>query len=442
MCVISTVVERFSIYEHQYYQEVARFLRWQKTAPAFSALPPSLAVALGMTNSINQRFPSLLLKIQHRWRFLSVLWMILLATVPYAAQAEQDNEAELARLRAHIENLQQTLDLDRGQRDTARTRLRQLDQSIGRQIHQLRQIRRQLQKNSHSLTSLKVQQRNVRRKVSGQRTRLARDMRAAYMLGKQHYLKLLLNQRDPDTVGRMLMYYRYFNEARNQRITALSAESDKLGKMEKKIHHRTRLLENDEARFRQEKEVLRQSRLSRGKLLASLNQKVRSGTERLAGLKRDERMLQRLLDGLPNISLSTPAVPGDFRQHRGRLPFPLRGRITARFGTRRPHSDLRWKGIFLAAAEGLEVKSVFAGRVVFADWLQGYGLLLILEHGDGYMTLYGNNESLYPAVGDWIEAGQTIASTGHTGNTTRSGLYFEVRHQGVPRNPLNWFRRG
>jgi septal ring factor EnvC (AmiA/AmiB activator) len=121
---------------------------------------------------------------------------------------------------------------------------------------------------------------------------------------------------------------------------------------------------------------------------------------------------------------------------------PVRGRVTVRFGTRRPYGDLRWKGIFLATPSGKEVKAVFSGRVVFADWLQGYGLLLILEHGDGYMTLYGNNESLTQQTGDRVEAGNVIAVTGNTGNIARSGLYFEVRHQGKPRNPLRWFRRG
>jgi len=131
---------------------------------------------------------------------------------------------------------------------------------------------------------------------------------------------------------------------------------------------------------------------------------------------------------------------GRFRKYKGKLPLPARGKIVARYGAPKNIGDLRWRGLFLAGREGQDVRSIFRGRVAFADWLRGFGLLLILDHGDGYMTLYGHNQSLYKEVGDWVEAGQVIAGMGNTGDITQPGLYFEVRHNGKPRDPLLWCR--
>ncbi len=372
-------------------------------------------------------------------KYLTLAVLLLLA-IPVPADAEKTDE-ELRQLRNRIESLQKNLEQTREERDTARDALRPIDRRINRQVRQLRKTQSELQKANQQLVQLNSNRQSTRSRLNSQRTELGTHARAAYAMGSQDYLKLLLNQQNPAAFSRMMAYYRYFTEARATRIKDLQQDLVQLSQLESRIGQRKRSLTAIEARHQREAAALKQSRQTRGALLASLNRELRSKSQAITRLKRDERRLENLLNGLPEVTFEKDRG-GGFRGQRGRLPFPVSGKVSARFGTRRPHGDLRWKGIFLSTRSGREVKSIYGGRVVFADWLAGYGLLLILEHGDGYMTLYGNNESLYPQVGDRIEAGQVIAITGNTGNIARKGLYFEVRYQGKPRDPLRWCRRG
>lgn len=372
-------------------------------------------------------------------KYLTLAVLLLLA-IPVPADAEKTDE-ELRQLRNRIESLQKNLEQTREERDTARDALRPIDRRINRQVRQLRKTQSELQKANQQLVRLNSNRQSTRSRLNSQRTELGTHARAAYAMGSQDYLKLLLNQQDPAAFSRMMAYYRYFTEARATRIKDLQQDLVQLSQLESRIGQRKRSLTAIEARHQREAAALKQSRQTRGALLASLNRELRSKSQAITRLKRDERRLENLLKGLPEVAFEKDRG-GGFRGQRGRLPFPVSGKVSARFGTRRPHGDLRWKGIFLSTRSGREVKSIYGGHVVFADWLAGYGLLLILEHGDGYMTLYGNNESLYPQVGDRIEAGQVIAITGNTGNIARNGLYFEVRYQGKPRDPLRWCRRG
>jgi septal ring factor EnvC (AmiA/AmiB activator) len=357
-----------------------------------------------------------------------------------AADGEQSDE-ELRALRSRIEGLQSQVETTRGERDAAREALRPIELRISRQVRALNKTKTELKTANRQLARLRSDRAVTRNKLASQRTELEAHARSAYALGRQDYMKLLLNQQEPAAFSRMMTYYRYFTEARAQRIHSLQRDLAQLTEIESSIASRTRALTAIEARHADEAADLEQSRKARATVLASLNRELRSHQDELAKLKRDERRLENLLVGLPAVELPFHSG-GKFQSQRGRLPLPVSGRITAKFGARRQQGDLRWKGIFLTTSSGREVRAVFDGRVVFADWLSGYGLLLILEHGDGYMTLYGNNESLYSRVGDRIEAGQVIAMTGNTGNIARTGLYFEVRYQGQPHDPLRWCRRG
>ncbi len=373
--------------------------------------------------------------------FPSLLLASLVAVCSNAGAAADENDAKLMKLRAHIETLRQKLEQTRDERDVARAALRPVEQRISQQIQVLRKTRKELSSSNQKLSRLNTRQQASRAVLTRQRQALARHARAAYVLGHQDQLKLLLNQQDPATFGRVLTYYRYFADARVSRINALNKDLKRLTQMETRISRHHQRLVSIKQRHQRESRELERSRHTRAALLASLNREIRSSAQEIASLKRDEKRLDRVMAGLPDVAPSDLSGQG-FARARGRLPLPVQGRVTVRFGTRRPQGDLKWKGIFLATSSGKEVKAVFGGRVVFADWLQGYGLLLILEHGDGYMTLYGNNESLTQQAGDQVEAGSVIALTGNTGNIARSGLYFEVRHQGKPRNPLRWCRRG
>ncbi len=359
-----------------------------------------------------------------------------------AAQPQPADEARLQQLRARIQTLQQQLNETRGRRDAVREEVQTLERQIGALLRNLRQLNARLKADNRKLERLRQRAARERRKLGVQFEGLEHQARAAYLLGRQEYVKMLLNQKDPTNLARVLTYYRYMNRARTERIRSIKTALAQLQTLENQIQKRGRELMRLRASQTQKKRELETSRARRGELLAHLNRRVRDQSQEIKRLRADEQRLERLLGKLTSYLTDIPSLPGKeahFGKYKGKLPLPTRGRITARFGQKKRLGDLKWRGIFVAGREGQDVISVFRGRVAYADWLRGFGLLLILDHGNGYMTLYGHNQSLYKEVGDWVEAGQTIASVGSTGDVPRSGVYFEIRHKGKPRDPLRWF---
>jgi septal ring factor EnvC (AmiA/AmiB activator) len=286
-----------------------------------------------------------------------------------------------------------------------------------------------------------------RRRLREQAAVLETQLRAAYAMGQQPYLKMLLNQEQPAAAARVAAYYRYFNAARLERIEDIRESLARLAGLEEEVRARREELSALRETQAQEKRILEETRAQRSRLLASLNRDIRDRTQEMARLKADEDRLERLLKEIKTYVPETLQTPVPGRQERfvtlkGRLPLPFPGRITARYGEPRGLGDLRWRGVFLTGKEGQAIRAVSRGRVAYADWLRGFGLLLILDHGDGYMTLYGHNQTLYPKVGDWVEAGQAIATVGNTGDAPGTGVYFEIRHNGSPHDPLHWCATG
>ena len=357
--------------------------------------------------------------------------------------SQKNNAEKLKALRKHIHTLQKDLERTRGKRDTEKDRLRDLERRIGELIVNIKKLDREQKKQSKKLNSLSKKKNALGTARNRQLKALERQVHTAYIIGKQEYLKLLFNQEDPSAVSRVLVYHRYLNESRLERIQAFESTLVQLHETEKQIAQQVQELELLRLDQNEKKQKLEQTRSQRTQILARLNQRVRSQSEEIRLLRTDEQQLERLLNGIQDLltdDYEIPAMHGRFRKYKGKLPLPARGKIVARYGAPKNIGDLRWRGLFLAGREGQDVRSIFRGRVAFADWLRGFGLLLILDHGDGYMTLYGHNQSLYKEVGDWVEAGQVIAGMGNTGDITQPGLYFEVRHNGKPRDPLLWCR--
>jgi len=373
---------------------------------------------------------------------LYIVGLVLLATSILAAAQPADNEAQLQKLRTRIQTLQQQLNETRGKRDAVREEVQALERQIGALLHNLRRLNARLKADNRKLERLRQRAARERRKLHVQFEGLENQARAAYILGRQEYVKMLLNQKDPANLARVLTYYQYMNRARAERIHSIKTALTQLQTLENQIQKRGRELIRLRESQTQKKRELETSRTRRGELLAHLNQQVRDQSQEIKRLRADEQRLERLLGELKSYLTDIPPLPGKevhFGKYKGKLPLPTQGRITARFGQKKRLGDLKWRGIFIAGREGQNVISVFRGRVAYADWLRGFGLLLILDHGNGYMTLYGHNQSLYKEVGDWVEAGQTIASVGNTGDAPQSGVYFEIRHKGRPRDPLRWF---
>ncbi len=356
-------------------------------------------------------------------------------------QSAELHARELQTLRARINELQRRLDETVGARDAERQRLRVLEERIAELTRHLRLIEKQLAEQGQQLRVLERRRLALHAAIGEQGKGLEREMRAAYLLGSQPYLKLLLNQESPETVSRVLGYYRYLNSARLREIERARSALDELRGVEYEIgQQRQRLLELHEAEA-QRRGAREEVRVERRRLLAALERKVHDQSAEITRLREDESRLQGLIEQLQHYLEDVPPVAdARFREIKGRLPLPTNGRLRVRFGEPRAGGAMRSKGVFLSAAEGQDVISVARGRVAFADWLRGFGLLLILEHGDGYMTLYGHNQSLFAQVGDWVEAGQVIATVGSTGDAPEPGVYFEIRQQGQPRDPLQWCR--
>ena len=268
-------------------------------------------------------------------------------------------------------------------------------------------------------------------------------MRAAFVIGRQGFLKLLLDQRDPGAVSRNLRYYDYFNRARARRIHAVTKELDRIDTLRASIAHQMDALHRLQARQRQEKGSLQDQQRARGEVLAKVNARIKTRSQRLARMVDNEHRLETLLQRLRQALSDIPDTAGNlpFRRLKGRLQWPSKGTIENRFGDSRRLGNLKWHGVLIDAGMGADVHAVYHGRVAFADWLRGFGLLIIIDHGDGYMSLYGHNQSLYKEVGDWVETGEVIASVGNSGGRNHPGLYFEIRHNGVPTNPVLWCRR-
>jgi len=350
---------------------------------------------------------------------------------------------QLEQLRTRLKTLQDSLEQTRGQRDTEREALRDSERQIGHILRSLKQLDSQRRIETERLSRSRAAQARERNQISGQLHKLENEARAAYILGQQEYLKLLLSQQDPASVSRVLTYYQYLQKARAAHIAAARSALSRLAAIEDQINQRRRALETVHDDQAAKQRALMRSQAERRTLLARLDRKVDSQSHEIQRLQQNEQRLGQLVKGIQNVMVNVPAVPlpgldSRFADYRGRLPLPVQGKILDRFGDPKHIGDLKWQGLFVAAPEGRNVISVFRGRVAYADWLRGFGLLMIVDHGNGYMTLYGHNQSLYKEAGDWVEAGQVIASVGNTGGTPQPGLYFELRHNGVPRNPLHW----
>ncbi len=352
-----------------------------------------------------------------------------------------DNSERLQQLQQDIGRLESTINVLQHDRSTAYTNLVKLERRLGTLRRDIRSVDRQLNRKERDLNKSRQLQKSLQHKMGQQKQSISAHIRTAYLLGKQAHLKLLLNQERVGDVSRSLTYYRYLTRARLERIDSMQSSLSR----QRHVNARITKQKNELTQLRQKKlkdraeidSLLKERR----QLLAKLDRRLQKSDTRLRELREDERRLEKLLGRIRTVSEPVSVIPpltGRFSHQKNKLKLPVSGRVLARFGTRRNVGDQRWNGIFISATAGRNIRSVYAGRVVFAGWLHGFGLLMILDHGEGYMTLYGHNQSLYKVVGDQVKTGEIIASVGDTGNPPRTGLYFGVRQQGKPRNPLIW----
>jgi septal ring factor EnvC (AmiA/AmiB activator) len=350
---------------------------------------------------------------------------------------------ELEALRARIETLKTQLTAAEVQRSELIEHLQRCETRIGLLARDLRSLVLQVRMQEERLAALEAERARQLGDLGVQRRFAAAQVRAAYIMGRQERLRLLLNQKDPAIVSRMWVYYDYINGARVRQIETVRSRLRQLSEVEEDLAHERARLVRLEERLAEEKRGLETRQSERKSLLAALTKQIEGTAQNLGGLQAHERRLNELVERLRRV-LSDVSVEAEhhkpFAQRKGQLIWPTSGRITARFGAPRKVGGMRWEGVLIAAEPGRDIQAVADGRVVFADWLRGFGLLTIVDHGDGYMSLYGHSQSIYRELGEWVDGGQVIASVGSSGGISAPALYFEMRHDGVPIDPLRWCR--
>lgn len=377
---------------------------------------------------------------------VTALALGLLLTVATAAAQEaqiRSKESELKALRGEITSLQESLDSRRQRRQNLQAQLRQVEQRIGRSARQLRELEQKLAAQQARLAQLEQERSTRQQALEKSRHVLVRQIRAAYVMGRQERIKILLNQQDPATVSRIMIYYDYFNRERARQMAAIGEILGRLNETEVALREEERALRQTRERVVAEKTTLDREQAERLQVVALLNREIEEKGQALERFRRDEQQLQALVKRLQNEFSALPLETEKhkpFKSLRGRLEWPAKGRLVNLFGQRRG-GNLTWDGVVIAAQEGSEVRAVHHGRVAFADWLRGFGLLLIIDHGDGYMSLYGHNQSLFKDTGEWVEPGEAVALMGSSGGQESPGVYFGIRHNGRAVNPKKWCKR-
>ncbi len=356
-----------------------------------------------------------------------------------AGTGAEAKEAELRRVRGRIESIRKAIHSDAERRDSLAVQLKNAELEIQSAREQLSEVRTRRIAAENRLKELQAERTATERQIAAQREALAGELTLAYMNGREEQLKLLLNQGDPAGLARTLAYYGYFSRARAERITNINEHLAHLELLTEKITGEATRLKAIEADNAREVRALADARDRRAKTLAQIQSQLKSRNQELAKLERDARALEKLVEELRRAIDEFPDLADQpFQRVRGKLPWPVKGKVLARFNQLRAGGPLKWQGILIGAPRGTQVRAPFPGRVVYADWLPGLGLLLVLDHGGGYMSLYGHNEQLFRRVGDRVASGEVVAAVGDAAGVGQPALYLEIRKGRQAIDPAQW----
>ncbi|MDQ7016235.1 MAG: peptidoglycan DD-metalloendopeptidase family protein [Gammaproteobacteria bacterium] len=379
--------------------------------------------------------------------FVAALLLSFSLTTPFLASASQEIEQhnkELKRLSNQIDRLSSQISSQKKKRSLQQQQLKKAEQLVSTLNRKISQQKQKIRQQSRALKKLQQRKQPLSQQLKQQRATLARQLRAAHRIGEQHTLRLFFNQQDPSSINRTLTLATYLTQARTDNIKQLNQLRQELRQVEQKSITTSQLLARTHAQLLIEQKELKNGQKNRKEALVAINRTLNSDKKRLTQLKQQQRQLERLLQSLSERLADIPLPPmkkRPFAKLKGKLPWPTRGRIVTRYGSSRGLGELRWRGMIIRAPRGQQVHNVYYGQVVFADWLQGFGNIIIIDHGKHYMSLYGHNQSLLKESGDWVQPNDVIATVGDTGGQSRTGVYFEIRRRGAPINPRPWLKK-
>lgn len=405
------------------------------------------------------------------------LTLILLFAMLHPATADERSDAQqqLEQASRDVAELKQLMQKLQQEKSGVQKDLQKTETEMGTLEKQVRELQKELKDSETELDRLDDEKKKLQSARLEQQKLIAIQVRAAYQSGEQEPLRLLLNQQQPEKFSRTLTYYEYLGKARLEQLSAFNETLRQLANVEQAIVSQQGLLNEQKSALEQQREQLVALRQERRNALAKLNKEYSARDRKLKARQQEQAQLGKVLKTIeetlarqardaeiarqqaltqqvepakgapavqgPLVSSSASSYGGPINQARGKLPWPVNGRLMARFGSARgDDSRSTWDGVMISASEGSPVQAVHGGRVVFADWLRGAGLLVILDHGDGYLTLYGHNQSLLKNPGDIVQTGEIISTVGNTGGQQTPALYFAIRQQGRPVNPAQWCR--
>lgn len=377
--------------------------------------------------------------------FLLTIALLISSSLAYA---ETDSAQRLESVQTEIESLNKDLSKKKANKEELFKLLEQQSRSVSEINRELFSLKNKISQNEAQLKTLQQQQAKQQQSYKQQLSAINNQIRSAYINAQPSYLKILLSQQDPARLGRSTVYYRYFHQARQQQLAEIDNILANLTDQQKQLFATQRIQQQLYEKQQQQQSALKRQTQRRQATLKQLDKDISSQDARLSLLREQEQSLQKLLQSL-NVKekgstksatqAKTKHTP--FAHQAGKLSWPIKGKLLARYGSPRNLGKLTWKGIMIAAPTGKDIMAVAPGKVVFSDWLRGFGLLLIIDHGDQYMTLYGNNDTLLKQAGDNVTTGEIIAQSGNEGVRQHAGLYFEIRHKGNPTNPLKWLNK-
>jgi len=361
----------------------------------------------------------------------------------YASKKEDMSryQGKLSELQKSIAKIQQHLKGNKKQRSDVVTDLKVLETEISKNSKKLKALDSDLNKTRNQKRTLSEELRQLDKEVVAHKTVLSEQMRSAYSLGQQQNLKLLLNQENPAQVGRSQEYFNYFNRTRTEQIETFLASIEQKKEVEIKLEQTLDTHKKLLKAFKVKTRKIQKQRQQRKQLLTELGNKIENQENTLTSLENSRGRIENLLKSLGELLADIPSNPAEntpFKSLKGKLPWPTKGKFLSYFGQAKRHGDLKWNGILIKSNYGTPIRVISHGRVAFSDWLQGFGFITIIDHGDGYMTLYGNSETLLKRTGEWVRAGEIIATAGDSGGQPQSGVYFEIRSRGKPINPKKW----
>lgn len=374
-------------------------------------------------------------------RQLQWLLMLLISFASFAQTSPTANQqVELEAIRTQISDVKSKIDAAKKDVDTYLTELQQNEMAAAGSATTLQTLAQSIKEKQAGLEQLRSENSQQVAILATERNLLADQLRIAYKTGRHDLLKLFLNQEDPARIGRMMTFHDYYNRARARRIDEIKMTLQNLQLLQTRIDTETNQLQSMRDQHINNLQQLGTYRDSRHSIISQLQEYISSQGKELQNLQRDEQELSSLLNGLgteQTVVEEYEDIP-PFSSMKGKMKWPVAGKIITRFGSAKKGDKLRWNGVLISAGRGSDVTAISPGKVIFADWFRNLGLLIIIDHGDGYMSLYGHNESLVKKAGDFVKQGELIANVGDTGGQAESALYFEIRKQGTPLDPDLW----